>query len=195
MHAEKHTGQNMAQASRSAKAHALYELIMERYTVFRHFKPLAIGMREAVLADMPDVDQQALRDVFMRHCDRPRYVESIARGGNRFNLQGEPVGEVSEHDIEVAKNWISQNHEHGRAREAARQHRIQQNDAFHARRRSRKLGATSRQDGRKRRDVANPLPQSSGNSERPIGNGKPKSEPKPVLVTMKKRRVIDPDQK
>jgi sRNA-binding protein len=177
----------MEKTSRTAKAREFYELLMSRFSVFKTFKPLAIGIREAVKAEFPDVDDGTLHDAFLLHCYRPRYVESIARGGNRFDLNSEVVGEVSAHDIEMAEKWLETRRKERQTHETERDRRIRLNEEFHAKRRARRMG---------RRPPGSGFPSTnetkSPEERAPAKDRKPPSERKPVVVVMRKKRTIGP---
>lgn len=177
----------MEKSSRTAKARELYELLMNRFPVFKTFKPLAIGIREAVKAEFPDVDDGTLNDAFLLHCYRPRYVESIARGGNRFDLNSEVVGEVSAHDIEMAEKWLERRREERLKNETEREKRIRLNEEFHSKRRAKRMGRRPPGGGF-------PRAQDSKISEGrpPVMDRKPASEKKPVVIVTKKKRIIGP---
>lgn len=180
---------HMEKSSRTAKAREFYELLMNRFSVFKTFKPLAIGIREAVKAEFPDVDDGTLHDAFLLHCYRPRYVESIARGGNRFDLNSEVVGEVSAHDIEMAEKWLEKRQQERQKHEEDRNRRVRLNDEFHAKRRAKRMG---------RRPPGGGFPKvrepKSSEGRAPVAGRPPPSEKKPVVIVMRKKRTIGPGE-
>lgn len=72
------------------------------YPVFKQFKPLAIGIHEALAAALPQYDTQLIGRVLSNHCRKPRYLKSVARGGKRFALDGKPAGVVSDDEKAAA---------------------------------------------------------------------------------------------
>jgi sRNA-binding protein len=59
-------------------------------------KPLAIGTTRSLIERVPDIAHWELRGFLRFWCSRKRYLEAVARGGARFNLDGTVAGEVSE---------------------------------------------------------------------------------------------------
>ncbi|MXR36155.1 ProQ/FINO family protein [Craterilacuibacter sinensis] len=72
------------------------------YPVFKQFKPLAIGIHEALGAALPQYEAQLIGRVLSNHCRKPRYLKSVARGGKRFALDGKPAGVVSDEEKAAA---------------------------------------------------------------------------------------------
>lgn len=58
-------------------------------------KPLAIGIHHAILAAMPEVDPKTLTVAFRFHVDRWAYRQASIAGATRFDLDGNPAGEVT----------------------------------------------------------------------------------------------------
>ena len=81
-------------------AHHLYS----KYSVFRTFHPLAIGIDKALIATTPQFDKTLILRALANHCHRPRYIKSIAMGGNRYNLAGKPKGEITSEEQKIAAN-------------------------------------------------------------------------------------------
>lgn len=77
--------------------------LYNNYPVFKQFKPLAIGIHEALAAALPQYDPQLIGRVLSNHCRKPRYLKSVARGGKRFSLENKPVGAVTEEEQAVAQ--------------------------------------------------------------------------------------------
>jgi ProP effector len=62
-------------------------------------RPLKVGIHHDLQALLPDVDQKLLRCALARHCERPRYQHAILDGGPRYDLDGQPRGEVTPEQI------------------------------------------------------------------------------------------------
>ncbi|MCL2075749.1 MAG: ProQ/FinO family protein [Betaproteobacteria bacterium] len=81
------------------------ELLTElrtRFEVFRNCQPLAIGIDKAVRARLPEANRKALRIALSMHTHCNRYLRLLAKAEKRFNLDGEPVAEVSEEHRQFA---------------------------------------------------------------------------------------------
>ena len=76
--------------------------IYGKYAVFKHFKPLALGIDQDLVAAMPQYDPALIMRALANHCRRPRYLKSLARGGKRFDLNNRSKGEVSAEEQTVA---------------------------------------------------------------------------------------------
>jgi sRNA-binding protein len=70
-------------------------------------KPLAIGTGNILLAALPeDIAKRDFNNAMRSYVHRARYVKAIIKQTHRFNLQGEPVEEISETDKDSAKLTI-----------------------------------------------------------------------------------------
>jgi ProP effector len=58
-------------------------------------RPLKIGIHLDILAAIPEADPLLLRRVLSRWCNRPVYLWTLAHGGARVDLHGQPAGEVT----------------------------------------------------------------------------------------------------
>lgn len=82
-------------AQRPRFRNALLEQLMEQYPVFREGKPLAIGIHKALLAVQPELEKNALRKAMLAHTQSTRYLKGIVEGAERFDLAGNPDGNVT----------------------------------------------------------------------------------------------------
>ena len=71
------------------------------YPVLRQRKPLAIGIREAIQAEL-GCDERTLGLAMRYWCSRPEYQMALRRGGTRFALDGSPAGEVTAEQMAAA---------------------------------------------------------------------------------------------
>lgn len=70
-------------------------------------KPLAIGIHRALLDRHPDLDAPGLKRALVMHTLRRTYQMSLARAGSaRVDLDGNPVGEVTEEQAEHARDQL-----------------------------------------------------------------------------------------
>jgi ProP effector len=69
--------------------------LLATYPVFRDLKPLSIGIHKAIIAAHPEIDKAALRCTLQRHTSATKYLKSVAAGGSRFGLDGEPSGDIT----------------------------------------------------------------------------------------------------
>jgi ProP effector len=61
----------------------------------RLIRPLKIGIHMDIRAAHPEIDPRALRIALAKWCSRPVYQWTLAQGGARVDLYGQPAGEVT----------------------------------------------------------------------------------------------------
>lgn len=66
------------------------------FPVFATFKPLRIGIHADLFEALPEVPHAVIKAALRRQCRHPAYLISLAKGGDRLNLDGQPAGTVSE---------------------------------------------------------------------------------------------------
>ena len=81
--------------SKRQQTELISEHIYKKYEVFSKFKPLALGIEQDLIADLPQFSAELIMRVMANHCRRPKYLKAIARGGKRFNLKNRFQGEIS----------------------------------------------------------------------------------------------------
>ena len=75
-------------------------------------RPLSIGIQEALINDakareLPITDSQ-IRYCLSAYTKRPTYMKALAAGGPRYDLNGQPCGEVSTEHQEEARQRSKQ---------------------------------------------------------------------------------------
>jgi sRNA-binding protein len=85
-------------------------------------RPFAIGIHREILQALPDVKSYVLRDAIQLYQweSYGAYVKSILAGGHRYNLAGEPTGEVTAKDQEHAEDMLEERSARWHARRATR---------------------------------------------------------------------------
>ena len=76
------------------EARSLLKTLQENFQVFRDYQPLAIGIDKQLLAQNADLNRKALRLALGMHTNSYRYLKSMEKATQRFNLDGSPGGEV-----------------------------------------------------------------------------------------------------
>jgi sRNA-binding protein len=66
-------------------------------------RPLKIGIHHDLIAAGYEISHRDLRKVMRWYCSRLAYVSQLGCGGWRVDLQGNPVAEITEHEIEMAR--------------------------------------------------------------------------------------------
>ena len=104
-------------------ARAMLKQLQERFAVFRDCRPLAIGIDKQVLAAVPDLDRKTLRVALRMHVGSLRYLKAMQQATQRFDLEDNPVAEVSDehraHAAETLKERFRKEAEQKRAKAAA----------------------------------------------------------------------------
>lgn len=84
----------------------LLDILKSSFLVFREYKPLAVGIHKAIREKLPEVDERQLREAMKRHTGSTRYLKGLTEGGDRFDLDANPAGEVTEEQREQAATTI-----------------------------------------------------------------------------------------
>ncbi len=89
--------------SKKKQTEMIADYIYKKYDVFKKFKPLAIGIDQDLIAELPQFDAVLVARVLANHCRRPRYTKALAKGGKRFDLNSRFKGEVTEEEQKIAQ--------------------------------------------------------------------------------------------
>ncbi|MGC3965646.1 MAG: ProQ/FinO family protein [Rhodocyclaceae bacterium] len=92
----------------SSSATSLLKELRTEFKAIGEFLPLAIGIDKQLLEVRPDIDRKKLRAALGMHTRSFRYMKSLQDGTQRFNLNGEPAGEVSEEQRALASKELAQ---------------------------------------------------------------------------------------
>jgi len=88
-------------------AKELDKRLTELYSVWCDFKPLEVGIDEAVwkliTQEEWDYSKRIMRKAFKLHVRNMRYREIVAKGGKRYNLSGEAVEDVHKFSVTYAQ--------------------------------------------------------------------------------------------
>ena len=104
-------------------ARALIKSLQESYAVFRDCSPLAIGIDKQLLARHPDLERKVLRLALGMHTNSLRYLKTMEKAEQRFDLDGQIVAEVTEthrsHATEVLRERFKTDAERRKAQREA----------------------------------------------------------------------------
>ncbi|MES2832994.1 MAG: ProQ/FinO family protein [Pseudomonadota bacterium] len=88
----------------SVLARTLLSTLRQRFPAFGQCMPLAIGIDKLLLAEMPEISRKTLRVALNMHTNSSRYLKATATATVRFDLAGNPAGDVSqEHRTRAAE--------------------------------------------------------------------------------------------
>lgn len=124
----------------AAAALATLATLASAFPVFRACQPLAIGIHKALRQRLPDLPDADLRQALRRHTTATKYLKAVANGTTRFDLDGNPAGEISAEHRQDALSALKE-----RFRKAAERQREEQQ----ARERQEKLQQLAAKFGRK----------------------------------------------
>lgn len=110
-------------ASPAQSPRALLKSLQEQYPAFRDSLPLAIGIDKALLERTPGLEKKVLRIALSLHTHSMRYLRAMEKATQRFDLDGNAVGEVTEehrkHAAETIRERLKKQAEERRAQEKA----------------------------------------------------------------------------
>lgn len=89
-------------------ASTLLEQLNQQFTVFREGKPLALGIHKTLLDRLPDLDPGQLRLAMKSHTQSTRYLKSLVAAQERFDLDGQVAGEVTEEQRQIAQTALAE---------------------------------------------------------------------------------------
>lgn len=95
------------------------KLLNERYAVFRDALPLAIGIHKEVLKALPEIDGGKVRLALRRHVGSTRYLKAVANGDDRYGLDGQPAGKITEEQKKQAVDALRERFKKGADRRRA----------------------------------------------------------------------------
>lgn len=75
---------------------ALLLQLQEVSETFRDCKPVALRIDKAIAVRFPDVERKVIRSAMRMHTASTRYLKVMEKGGQRYDLDGQANGEVTE---------------------------------------------------------------------------------------------------
>jgi ProP effector len=99
------------------------ETLISTFPAFKDGQPLAIGIHKAIKARLPDIGEGSLRMVLKNYTASTKYLKAIANGKQRFDLEGNPAGDVTAEQRQQALETIKE-----RFRKAAERKKAEQDD-------------------------------------------------------------------
>ena len=96
-------------ASSPAPRRPQNEVLATLNTTFKAFGeclPLAVGIHKVIKERIPSIDQQQLRVALRIHTASTRYLKALSQSKFRFDLDGMPLGEVTEEQRRQAMDML-----------------------------------------------------------------------------------------
>ncbi|EPC7657512.1 TPA: ProQ/FINO family protein [Proteus mirabilis] len=102
---------NKADVHAKKKQHRI-DRIAKHWTIFNEpeAKPLMIGIKEAMIAEVKDkgldIPESHIKQGLRSYISRKTYLKALTLGGNRFDMNGQPKGEVTPQQQALAKQML-----------------------------------------------------------------------------------------
>ena len=90
------TAENNSSPRQRTEPRVLLQRLQETFPVFRDCKPLALRIDASICERMPEVDRKSLRSALRMYTASTRYLKAVERSQQRFDLDGQPAGDVTE---------------------------------------------------------------------------------------------------
>ncbi|MDR1890537.1 MAG: ProQ/FinO family protein [Zoogloeaceae bacterium] len=125
---------------------ALLKELQAQFPAFRDCLPLSIGIDKAIKAALPEVSKKSLRIALSLHTHGNRYLRGMAKATQRFDLNGLPVGEVTEeHRQHAAETLRERMKKQADERRAAQKAEREQQKAEHGQQKQQKAKQQQKQ--------------------------------------------------
>lgn len=89
--------------ARLKHAERVLAMLVQEFPVFGSDRPLKIGVFHDLRAALPDINQNHLQRALNLHTNSLAYLRGLCQGGARYDLSGNPCGEIDPEQIEHAK--------------------------------------------------------------------------------------------
>lgn len=102
---------------------AVLDSLSANFPVFRDCQPLAIGIHKTLKLRQPELSDGGVRFALKQHTASTKYLKAIANGTQRFDLDGNPAGEITAEQRQQALDTLKE-----RFRKMADKKRAEQQD-------------------------------------------------------------------
>lgn len=117
-----------ASAAKKSFRDEVLDRLVATFPVFQDARPLAIGVHKTILERMPELTRAQVSRALKIHTGSTRYLKALSNAEQRFDLDGQPAGEVTEEQREAAGNLVKERFkkaaERRKEEEKAKQHQI-----------------------------------------------------------------------
>ena len=104
-------------------ARVLLKELQEKFTVFRDYQPLAIGIDNQLFERIPELNRKNLWVALGMHTNSLPYLKGMEKATVRFDLDGNNADEVTEvhrtHAADTLRERFKKNAEHRKAQRLA----------------------------------------------------------------------------
>jgi ProP effector len=95
-------------AAPSNRRNALLERLYKEFPVFRDHLPLSIGIHKAFNERIPGLAKGQVWSAMQQHTGSTRYLKALVEGAPRYDLDGNPAGEVTAEQQAVAVKTLKE---------------------------------------------------------------------------------------
>lgn len=113
-------------AQNSGSPAATLESLSTRFEVFRKGLPLSIGIHHVIRERMPEIQRSQLVAALKRHTSSTRYLKALSQGTERFDLDGNPSGTITQEQRDQASTMLKE-----RFKRVAEKRRAEQQEKEH----------------------------------------------------------------
>lgn len=102
----------------------ILEQLLATYAVFKEARPLAIGVHRVIQERQPELTKEKLGKAMKIHTSTTRYLKAVAKGGARYDLDGQAQGDITPEQQAAAAKLVedrAKRQEEKRQAERARQ--------------------------------------------------------------------------
>ncbi|MDD4881367.1 MAG: ProQ/FinO family protein [Gallionellaceae bacterium] len=111
-------------APKKSNRDAVLDSLVATFPALRDALPLAIGIHKTILERLPELTKVQVSKAMRIHTTSTRYLKSMAKAEQRFDLDGNPAGEVTaeqrEAAVKLVKERINRANERKKAEEELR---------------------------------------------------------------------------
>ncbi|MFA5083200.1 MAG: ProQ/FinO family protein [Hydrogenophilaceae bacterium] len=93
-------------APKKSNRDAVLDSLVATFPVLRDALPLAIGIHKTILERLPELTKVQVSKAMRIHTTSTRYLKAMAKAEQRFDLDGNPAGEVTAEQREAAKKLV-----------------------------------------------------------------------------------------
>lgn len=108
-------------ATPKPQRNAALKALADAFPVIRNCQPLAIGIHKTIKARQPELSDGALRFALRQHTASTKYLKAISSGNQRFDLDGNPAGEITAEQRQQALDALKERFRKGAERKREEQ--------------------------------------------------------------------------
>ena len=122
---------NSPSSAASRTPNPVLATLISSFAAFRDGQPLAIGIHKAINERLPDIGDGPLRTTLKAYTASTKYLKAIANGQHRFDLDGNPAGEITAEQRQQALETLKDRFRKAAERQQAEQAAKERQDKLH----------------------------------------------------------------